>query len=188
MSRPSETLLPGTTQGMLVISNVDRLSEQWNKTQLGHLMAQPTMKPFTKDLRRQLDQRWSNIHERLGLTLEDMRGVPGGEVAIALIAPAPGKAALAIVVDVTGKLPESKAMLEKVTTTQLQRGAHRSVVQLKDVADPVIQFDLPQLEEEKEAARSTLRGSEKAEVDKKATVSASTAPPPPLPRARHSTV
>ena len=112
-SRPSETLLPDTTQGFVAISNVDTLSEHWNQTQLGHLMADPVMEPFSKDLRRQLDERWSNIHERLGLTLEDMRGVPGGDVAIALIAPAPGKAALAIVVDVSGKLAQANEMLQK---------------------------------------------------------------------------
>ncbi len=107
-SRPSETLLPDTTQGFFAISNVDTLSEHWDKTQLGHLMADPVMEPFTKDIRRQFEDRWSSIHERLGITLEDMRGVPGGDVAIALIAPKPGTAALAIVVDVTGKLPQGQ--------------------------------------------------------------------------------
>jgi len=114
-SRPGETLLPNTTQGFFAISNVDTLTEHWNETQLGHLMADPVMEPFTKDIRRQFEERWSNVHERLGLTLEDMRGVPGGDVAIGLIAPAPGKAALAIVIDVTGKLPQANEMLQKVT-------------------------------------------------------------------------
>ena len=36
-------------------------------------MADPVMKPFTKDIRRQFEDRWSSIHERLGLTLDDMR-------------------------------------------------------------------------------------------------------------------
>ncbi len=165
-SRPSETLLPDTTQGFLAISNLDTLGAHWDKTQLGHLMADPVMKPCTKDIRRQLDERWSNIHERLGLTLEDMRGVPGGDVAIGLIAPAPGKAALAIVADVTGKLPQANEMLQKVTVTQSQRGAKRSEVKVEGCPDVVIQFDLPVPEEEKEARQSTLRGSEKSEAAK----------------------
>jgi hypothetical protein len=153
-SRPSETLLPGTTQGFFAISNVDTLSEHWNKTQLGRLMADPVMAPFSKDIRRQIEERWSSIHERLGITLEDMRGVPGGDVAIGLIAPEPGKAALAIVVDATGKLPKAKELLGRVTATQLQRGAKRSEVQVKGCPDPVIQFDLPEPEEEKEAQKA----------------------------------
>ena len=53
--RLGETLLPDTTQGFFAISNVDVLNEHWDKTQLGHLMADPVMKPFTKDIRRQFD-------------------------------------------------------------------------------------------------------------------------------------
>jgi hypothetical protein len=167
-SRPSETLLPNTTQGFFAISNVDTLTEHWNKTQLGHLMADPVMEPFTKDVRRQFEERWSNVHDRLGLTLEDMRGVPGGDVSIGLIAPAPGKAALAIVIDVTGKLPQANEMLQKVTKAQLERGAKRSELKVEGCPDAVIRFDLPQPEEEKEAGQSTLRGSEKAEAAKAA--------------------
>jgi hypothetical protein len=165
-SRLSETLLPDTTQGFFAISNVDTLTEHWEKTQLGHLMADPVMAPFKKDIRRQFDDRWSSIHERLGLTLDDMKGVPGGDVAIGLIAPAPGKAALAIVIDVVGKLPQANQMLQKVTAAQLQRGAKRSELKVPGCPDVVVQFDLPQLEEEKEAGMSTLRGSAKAEAAK----------------------
>jgi hypothetical protein len=178
--RMSEALLPNTTQGFVAISNVDSLRDHWNKTQLGHLMADPAMEPFAKDLRRQFEDRWSNVHERLGLTLDDMKGVPGGDVGIGLVAPAPGKAALAIVIDVTGKQAEAKAMLKKVSENQLKRGAKRSEVTVADCADPVVQFDLPELEEEKEASLSTLRGSDKAEADKAAAADKNTTKKEPL--------
>ena len=165
-SRPSETLLPSTTQGFFAISNVDTLSEHWKKSQLGHLMNDPVMEPFTKDVRRQFEERWSSVHERLGLTLEDMRGVPGGEVGIGLVAPAPGKAALAIVIDVVGKVSQAKEMLKKVSEVQLQRGAKRSELKIEGFSEPVVRFDLPELEEDKEATQSTLRGSEKFEAEK----------------------
>ena len=165
-SRLSETLLPDTTEGFIAISNVDVLSEHWNKTQLGHLMAQPVMQPASKDIRRQLDERWSNIHERLGLSLDDLKGVPGGDVGLGLIAPGPGKSALAIVADVTGKLPQANEVLRKVTVTQSQRGAKRSEIRVEGCPDSVIRFNLPEPEEEKEARQSTLRGSEKSEAAK----------------------
>ncbi len=165
-SRPSETLLPSTTQGFFAISNVDTLSEHWKKSQLGHLMNDPVMEPFTKDVRRQFEDRWSSVHERLGLTLNDMRGVPGGEVGIGLVAPAPGKAALAIVIDVIGKVPQAQEMLKKVSEVQLQRGAKRSEIKIEGCADTVVRFVLPELEEDKEATQSTLRGSEKFEAEK----------------------
>ena len=84
-----ETLMPDTTQGFFAISNVDKLEEHWDATQLGHLMADPVMEPFKKDFHRQFEARWSTVHDRLGLTIDDMKGVPGGDVAIGLILPAP---------------------------------------------------------------------------------------------------
>jgi hypothetical protein len=167
-SRPCETLLPSTTQGFFAISNVDTLKEHWNKTQLGHLMADPVMEPFNKDIRRQFEDRWSSIHDRLGVTLDDLKGVPGGDVGIGLIAPKPGEAALAIVIDVHGKLPQATEMLEKVTATQLKREAKRSEMKIEGSSDVIVLFDLPEPEEEKEATLSTLRGSEKSEKDAKA--------------------
>ena len=41
-----DTLLPKTTVGFVSATNSIRLTEQWNKTQLGKLMADPVMKPF----------------------------------------------------------------------------------------------------------------------------------------------
>ncbi|MCD4728785.1 MAG: hypothetical protein K8R46_14060, partial [Pirellulales bacterium] len=164
--RSSERLLPNTTQGYFAISSVEKLNEHWNKTQLGHLMADPVMEPFTKDVRRQFEDRWSSVHERLGLTLRDMEGVPGGDVGIGLIAPGVGKAALAIVMDVTGKLPQAQELLEKVTKNQLKRGAKRSELKIEGCPDVVIQFDLPEPEEEKEAKKSNLHDdADQAPID-----------------------
>ena len=180
-SRLTESLLPNTTQGFVAISNVTFLREHWNNTQLGHLMADPAMEPFAKDIRRQFEDRWSNVHERLGLTLDDVKGVPGGDVGLAMIAPAPGKAALAIVIDITGKHDEANAMLKKVSEAQIKRGAKRS--ELKQESNVIIQFDLPEAEEEKEAGLSTLRGSEKAEAAKaEAKAAQKTAPAEKTPR------
>jgi len=178
-SRPGETLLPDTTQGFFAISNVDVLNEHWEKTQWGHLMADPVMKPFTKDIRRQFEERWSSVHERLGLTLEDIRNVPSGDVAIGLISPEPGRAALAIVADVAEKLPQARELLEKVSKTQLERGAKRSEVKLPETGDVVVQFDLPELEEEKEAGRSTLDGSQSPPAKEGSAAPAEPPAPPP---------
>ena len=150
----SETLLPKTTQGFFAISDVDQLSEHWKKTQLGQLMADPVMEPFAESIRHQFEDRWSSIHERFAVTLEQMRDVAGGESCIGLIAPKPGEAALAIIVDVTGKLPKAKELLEKATATQLKRGAKQSELRLKDLPDAILQFDLPKPEEDKEATRA----------------------------------
>ena len=179
-SRPGETLLPDTTQGFFAISDVDVLNKHWDKSQLGQLLADPAMKPFKQDIRyRQFEAKWSRVDERLGLTFDDMRKVPGGDFAIGLVATGPGKSALAIVTDVSGKLPQARELLAKTTKTQLKRGAKRSEVTVVGCPDAVTQFDLPELEEEKEAARSNLEGSDNSE-------NAAPAPAPEKPPVRQA--
>jgi len=68
--------------------------------------------------------------------------------------------------DVTGKLPQAHEMLQKAEATQAKRGSKRSEVKFEGISAPIIQFDLPQLEEDKEAAKSTLQGEAKSETEK----------------------
>ena len=143
--RPSEELLPETTTGFAAVSSVDELAKHWKETQLGQLMADPVMEPFGKDLRRQFESRWSGVYERLGLTLDDLKGVPGGEVAVGLILQQepdkPDAACLAIVVDVTGHLPQATALLEKVSKNLQQQGAKQTEIKVSEGPDAVVQFD-----------------------------------------------
>jgi len=142
---PSERLLPATTKGAVFIADCDKLSEQWNKTQMGKLLKDPVMEPFAKDLRRQFQDRWSGVHDRLGLTLDDLKGVPGGELAVALIQPGPDLAATAILVDVTGHLDEAGAMLGKVAANMKKKGAKQTEHTI--AGTKVILFDMPKDDE-----------------------------------------
>ncbi len=120
---PSETLLPATTKGFISIANLTGLVEHWQKTQLGQLMQDPTMKAFAEDLRAQLEDRLSEAHARVGLRWEDVKDVPSGEVALARIQPEPGKAATVAVVQITGHHPQAEALFEKITTNLQKQGA-----------------------------------------------------------------
>ena len=158
---PGEKLMPNTTQGFLSVTNVDALIDHYNKTQLGKMTADPVMEPFTKDIRRQFESRWSGVHMRLGLTLEDLRDVPGGEVCIGLIEPEKETSALAVIIDVTGKHKEAAELVERITKNVTMQGAKRSTLKVDESPEPLIKFDLPIPEEEKEAATSKLDGVKK---------------------------
>jgi len=140
--RASEYLVPNKTVGLIVIANVQQLSDQFNKTQLGQLMGDPVMAPFRADLQRQLEQKLFS-GKQLGLTLDDLRAATSGEVAIARIQPAPDEAALAVVGDITGRRTEAAALLEKISTNMKNSGATRSLLQAPECPDPIIQFVLP---------------------------------------------
>src|SRR3990170_873005 len=107
---PSENLLPDTTRGFVSAPVAKKLTDQFNKTQLGQLLKDPVMKPFTEDLRRQFDERWSNVRERLGLSLEDFKGVPAGEAAIGLIQVGRDQVAFVMLCDVTGHQEQAAAL------------------------------------------------------------------------------
>ncbi len=145
-ARPSETLLPKETVGFLAISNVDTLDAQWKKTQIGQLIESPVMRPFRKDLRRQMQEHWSGLRERFGIALDDLQGVPGGEVGAAMIEPKPGQAATALLIDVTGHLAQAHALVAKGTGNLLKGGAKQSALKIDGVVVDV--FELPPSSEE----------------------------------------
>ncbi len=138
---PSENLLPDTTQGYLSVGSVDALRDAWNKTQLGQLMNDPVMKPFMESFQEQMRDKWTKSHRKLGLSWEDLDGVPTGEVAIALVRPAEKEVALAITADVTGNLDKAQELLEKVDRDLAEQKAVRSQREMHGIEVTV--FDIP---------------------------------------------
>ena len=84
------------------MANVPKLTENWEKTQLYQLCEDPVMKPFTEDLRSQLDEKWLSNHEKIGLSIDDLRHIASGELAGALVGTSAGRTAMMVLVDVTG--------------------------------------------------------------------------------------
>jgi len=138
----SEDLLPATTKGFFSVTNLSDLSAHWNKTQLGQLMEDPVMRPFSEDLRRQMQGRWSGLRDKLGLTLEDLEGVPGGEVAVAVIEVAPRQSAVCALIDVTNRQAEAQGLLKKAATRLIAQGAKQTVTTIAETS--VLAFALPQ--------------------------------------------
>jgi len=142
----AETLLPNSTKGFLAVESIDKFQEAWNKTQLGQLMQDPAMKPFMDDLKQQLQQKWTQTHQKLGISWEDLEGVPSGEVGIGLILAGPKEVALAVIADVTGHIPKANALIDKIGENLANQKAVRS--QRTILGATVTVFDIPKHEEE----------------------------------------
>lgn len=138
---PGETLLPATTAACLLIPDLDRLEAQWDRTQVGRLMNDPVMKPFSDDFRRQMEGQLADVRQRFGISFEDIRTIRGGELSLAMVQPAPGAGARVVLIDVTGHGPEAVTLLDRVAKHQLNRGARQSRRDLGAVA--LMVFDLP---------------------------------------------
>jgi len=140
-ANPSETLLPATTKGYLSITDTDDFTQHWDQTQLGQLMNDPAMKPFTDDLERQMRERSSDLGERLGLTIDELETVPGRDVCLARLLVAEDRSALVLLSDVTDRLDDARAFLQTVAANLVEQGAKQSSTTVAGTT--ALRFDLP---------------------------------------------
>jgi hypothetical protein len=157
-AQPSETLLPDTTKGFFSIPDWGRMEADFSATQLGELASDEIMRPFVEDLKRQIRQNGTRRLERLGVTLEEMRAIVGGEVTLAMVQPTETTAAALALVDVTGREDEAKMLLSRMADNLTKQGGRR----LRTATESsVAVFELPRREGEKQGRQtaSFLKGS-----------------------------
>lgn len=138
---PSEKVFPTTTRAWLSIPNPTRLKESFDKTSYGQLINDPLLKPFIESLREQLRSNGKQRLEKLGLTLDDLQKIPGGEVAIAAIEPQPGVLASVLLVDATGHEVEARAMMTKIGERLVEQKATK--LPANKTAPQVTVYQLP---------------------------------------------
>ena len=133
---PSEQLLPGTTKGYVSVGNVERFRNDWDKTQLGQLLADPIMQPFLDDFQQQQQQQDNGISRKLGISWDDLSTVASGEAAMALVQPSPNEAARVLIVDVTGRKEATAKLLDKIKTNLIK--LHQAKASQNDVAGTAV--------------------------------------------------
>lgn len=123
---PSETVFPATTRGWISVADPQVFQESFDRTQYGQLLKDPVMKPFMDSFRAQLRSAGKQRLGKLGLTLEDLEKVPGGEIAMAALEPQPGTLASILLVDTTGHEAETKALLDQVEKRLIEQKATKT--------------------------------------------------------------
>jgi hypothetical protein len=126
---PSDTLLPSSVVGYVSVANPAQFDQHWNKTQIGQMFADELMQPFLEDLKRQLDTKLNGVEKRLGITRDDLKGVPAGELSFSIIERHGSHAAVAITLDVTGHQEQAQAFLSAVEEHFAARGGHKQDVE-----------------------------------------------------------
>lgn len=137
--KPSETVFPATTAAWLSIADPLALQESFDRTQYGKLLQDPSMEAFVKSFREQLSKAGKRRLGKLGLTLEDLGEVPGGEIALAAIVPEPDRLATVLLVDTTGNDDETRKLLEQIDARLLEQQAQR----LADYQEVIKVYRLP---------------------------------------------
>ncbi len=125
---PAEELLPATTKALLSLPDVQRFRVQWDKTQLGQLMADPIMQPFSEDLQRQVREKLLDGSFHVSLSWTELLDACAGELALAAIQPNddPKAHASVLLADVTGKRAAAEAVVAKAAKSLAEQGAKRT--------------------------------------------------------------
>ncbi len=169
---PSESLLPDTTKAWISIPDADELRENFDQTQLGKLAQNPLMEPFFKDLRSQMENKFSRTSIRLSITLDDLRNIYGGEICLATLQPEGDDTqhATALLVDISGRRQEANELLDRLAEELREKGARRRVQMIQGVN--VIQYLLPRETGETEAAQAYyfIRGDQLVASDHQGTI------------------
>jgi hypothetical protein len=139
---PSETIFPATTRAWLSIANPKALQAAFDRTEYGQMVKDPVMKPFVESFREQLKNAGKQRLGKLGLTLEDLEKIPGGELAMAAIEPTPGMLASLLLVDTTGNEAETKALVDRIEQRLLEQKATK-VADEAATAAGITTFKLP---------------------------------------------
>ncbi len=139
-AQPADSLLPATTKGYICAPNLDQLVEHFRRSQIGQLVNDPVMQPFVESIKTQLRQTGLRQLEQLGISWEDVQGLPGGEIALATVQPAPGEAAIVLVANVTGHRQQAEALAAKMSERISRNGGQRL---RRAAGDPIVAFQLP---------------------------------------------
>jgi hypothetical protein len=144
-TRPFDKIMPASTKVFVTVGNLAKSYDAWSRTELGRLYADPALKPFREDLNAQLKAKNLGLKERIGIALDDIKGVASGEVCFAIAANDQGQAAYVLLADVGAHLPKARQTLDKIGAALVKEGG---VKQVKQIADTKLEiFQLPPTKE-----------------------------------------
>ena len=148
----SEAIFPATTRGWVSISHGPDFHDRFDRTQYGQLIKDPCMQPFIQSVRKQIETSNGTRLGRLGLTLDDLLEVSGGELAAGAVEAPTGKIAAVLLVDTSGRDAEARGLIERM---------HKRMVDQKGTAvqsapaGPLAVYQLPPANDARGDVRTT---------------------------------
>jgi hypothetical protein len=145
---PSEKLFPQSTLAWLSVRDPQELRDRFDRSPYGRLIADPAMKGFVDSLKEQISKNGKQRLAKLGLTLDDLAEVVGGEIAAAAIQPEGGRMATVLVVDTTGHEEQARKLVDTLGARLLERKA--SKVAVPGAPPELVVYQLPPAEDDRD--------------------------------------
>jgi len=140
----SDTILPATTVAYLSISNPDDLEARWTRTQLGQFSEDPSLDPFIDHLRDTIPKRVGDMEGRMGISIDDLQGVAGGELAWALVAKGKERAVSVLLIDTTGNGKKRDEVIAKIDLHLKEKKSKKVTAQIAGIE--ITTYEVPKSE------------------------------------------
>lgn len=145
----SEKVFPATTRAWLSIPHPQEFRERFDRSQYGQLVADPSMATFIESCKEQIRSNSKQRLAKLGLTLDDLAAIVGGEIAIAAIEPQEGRLATVIIVDTTGHEDLARQLVTQIGERLIEQKATK--VTVPDAPAELTVYQLPPEKDERKA-------------------------------------
>lgn len=141
-----DTILPESAVACLLVADPADLEARWDRTQLGQFAADPKLQTFVEHLRDTIPRRLGNMEQRVGISVDDLQDVAGGELAWAIVARDKGRAASVLLVDTSGHADNRDALIEQIDEHLLGRESKKATTELAGIQ--ITSYDVPPFNED----------------------------------------
>lgn len=138
--RPSAMkLFPEESLVFVRIANANEMGEKVRQTAMGRMIQDPQLKPFIENLYGKAGELYTKEAEsKLGISWEDLKKLPKGEVAFAVVARPEKRPALLLLIDQGDDASVADKLLDKALDLAQQKGGDFSKEKIGDVEVTVV--------------------------------------------------
>jgi hypothetical protein len=138
--RPSAPkLLPKKTLAYVRIADSRELAESFMKTSVGRLSQDEKIKPLVMHLYGSVAQAFSQIQDKIGVSLGEILSIPQGEVCGAVIGREKGEPAFVVLVEVGDKMPIVRKLLERAEQEVIRNGGSKRTEEVEGVTLTILE-------------------------------------------------
>jgi len=129
-------LLPPETLAIIRVADTPKLIERFRETSIGKIGQDENIKPLVSNLYGSLKQAWGQIEEQVGLPLDQVLGIPQGEICVALVGVPEQRPGVVAFLDAKDRMFQLKKLLARGETLLQDNGGSKVTeeIERQDVA------------------------------------------------------
>ncbi len=138
--RPSAMkLFPEETVIFVRLKNAHEFGEKFQQTSMGRMIRDPQLKPFVDSLYGKVGDLYAEHAEgKVGISWDDLKNLPKGEVAFGVVAKDHGRPALLLLIDQGDEVSVADKLVDKALDFAEEKGGEFSTEKIGDVQVTVV--------------------------------------------------